>query len=51
MAKTIVEIEKISLSIKLISINASVGAAHAGPVGAGFAAIASEIRTLAGSPG
>lgn len=46
VAKTIAEIEKISLSIKLISINASVEAAHAGAAGAGFAVIASEIRSL-----
>lgn len=46
VAKTIAEIEKISRSIKLISINASVVAAHAGESGAGFSVIASEIRNL-----
>jgi Methyl-accepting chemotaxis protein (MCP) signalling domain len=46
VAKTIAEIGKISLSIKLISINASVEAAHAGDAGKGFAVIATEIRSL-----
>lgn len=46
VAKTIEEIEKISLAIKIISLNASVEAAHAGDAGKGFAVIATEIRAL-----
>ena len=46
VAQTVAEIEKINLSIKMISINASVEAAIAGDAGRGFAVIASEIRNL-----
>lgn len=45
--KTLSEIEEISLNIRLISLNASVEAARAGPAGRGFGVIASEIQSLA----
>ena len=40
------EIDNISMSINLISLNASVEAARAGEAGRGFAVIASEIQSL-----
>lgn len=40
------EIRKISMSINLISINASIEAARAGDAGRGFGVIANEIQTL-----
>ena len=40
------KIDRIALSIRLISLNASVEAAHAGKAGRGFAVIAQEIQNL-----
>lgn len=40
------KIDTIALSIRLISLNASVEAAHAGEAGRGFAVIAQEIQNL-----
>lgn len=45
--QTLSEIEEISLRVRLISLNASVEAARAGPAGRGFGVIASEIQNLA----
>ncbi|MEM7546178.1 MAG: methyl-accepting chemotaxis protein [Pseudomonadota bacterium] len=42
----VAEIRKISMSINLISINASIEAARAGEAGRGFGVIANEIQTL-----
>lgn len=46
IADAIAQIDYISTSINLISVNASVEAARAGEVGKGFAVIAAEIQNL-----
>ena len=46
MLKAVGSISDVSMKVKLISINASIEAARAGPYGKSFGVIASEIRTL-----
>ena len=46
MLKAIGSINDVSLKVKLISLNASIEAARAGPYGKSFGVIAAEIRTL-----
>ncbi|MNL44201.1 Methyl-accepting chemotaxis protein IV [compost metagenome] len=46
MLKAISSINDVSLKVKLISLNASIEAALAGPYGKSFGVIAAEIRTL-----
>ncbi len=46
MLKAVGSITDVSMKVKLISINASIEAARAGPYGKSFGVIASEIRTL-----
>lgn len=46
MIKAVGSISDVSMKVKLISINASIEAARAGPYGKSFGVIASEIRTL-----
>jgi len=46
IAETLDAIQKVSLSVRLIAINAATEAVRAGDAGRGFAVIASEIRAL-----
>lgn len=46
IAETLDAIQKVSLSVRLIAINAATEAVRAGEAGRGFAVIASEIRAL-----
>lgn len=46
VSEMLTSLEKVSLSIRLIALNASVEAVHAGDAGRGFSVIAQEIRSL-----
>lgn len=46
ISKTLVAIEKVSFSVRLIALNAATEAVRSGDAGKGFAVIAAEIRSL-----
>jgi len=46
IAETLIAIEKVSFSVRLIALNAATEAVRSGEAGRGFAVIASEIRSL-----
>ena len=46
VSESITHIEEVSMSVRLIAINAGVEAAHAGDAGLGFSVIANEIKRL-----